>query len=56
MGLIRTDVTIQVNNNRKKTRGRNFTSVKKRDGKTVKLQNVSTYTRVSDDLHDPKNL
>jgi hypothetical protein len=46
MALVRTDVTIQVTNNRKKTRGRNFTSVKRRDGKTVKLRNVIVYTKV----------
>lgn len=46
MALIRTDVTLQVHNNRKKTKGRNFTPVKRRDGKTVKLQNVIVYTKV----------
>lgn len=51
MALIRTDVTLQVSNNRKKTRGRNFTPVKKRDGSTVKLQNVSAYTRVDDNAY-----
>lgn len=46
MALVRTDVTIQVKNNRKKTRGRRYTAVKRKDGKTVKLQNSVTYTRI----------
>jgi hypothetical protein len=46
MALVRGDITLQVTNNRKKTRGRKYSIVKSRDGKTVKLQNVSVYTRV----------
>jgi hypothetical protein len=44
--LVRSDITLEVKNNRKKTRGRKFSSVKRKDGKTVKLQNVIVYTRV----------
>jgi hypothetical protein len=46
MALVRGDITIQVYNNRKKTKGRKYSIVKRKDGKTVKLQNVTTYTRV----------
>jgi hypothetical protein len=46
MAIIRGDITIQVNNNRKKTRGRRYSIVKKKNGETVKLQNSVVYTRV----------
>lgn len=46
MALVRSDVTIQVTNNRKKTKGRKYAFVKRKDGKTVKLQNVSVYSCV----------
>ena len=36
-------VTIQVSNNRKRTRGRKFHIVKMKDGKTIKLQNITVY-------------
>lgn len=38
-------VTIQTKNNRKRTRGRNYSIVKRKDGKTVKLSNMIIYER-----------
>lgn len=46
MPLIQKDVTLQVKNNRKRTKGRKYSIVKRKNGQTVKLFNVKVYTRI----------
>lgn len=46
--IVKQQVAIQVNNNRKKTKGRKYKHLKRKDGKTVKLMFPMVYTYIKD--------